>query len=104
MTTSQFRPRGGVGVAKPRGPQGFQPRYDNIFKTDPRVALKAKEREGKCIGNDNTCGARKAKGTDWCVGHMRSLGLLGEAKNEVRAEQEVTHDEGRTDQRDPSTD
>jgi hypothetical protein len=90
MTTSQFRPKGGVGVAKPRGPQGFQPRYDNIFKVDPRIALKAQQREGRCIGNDDTCGARKAKGTDWCVGHMRSLGLLDERT-------EVTGDEGRTD-------
>jgi hypothetical protein len=94
---SQFRPKGGIGQVKPRTVDGFRPNYNNIFRADPRVALKAKEREGKCIGNDDTCGARKAKGTDWCVGHMRSLGLL-EAKTEV------TNDEGRADHSDPSTD
>lgn len=27
----------------------------------------------KCSGNDNTCGAWKAKGTEFCTGHNRSL-------------------------------
>lgn len=31
-------------------------------------------REGFCRANDNTCGARKAKGTDLCIGHLRSSG------------------------------
>lgn len=26
-----------------------------------------------CRAKDNTCGARKAKGTDYCVGHLRSM-------------------------------
>lgn len=57
----------------------FQPRYDNIFKRPPGPTPEEKhaaERAGKCIGNDDTCGARRAKGTEYCVGHMRSLGLL----------------------------
>ena len=29
-----------------------------------------------CMGADDTCGARKAKGTDLCAGHLRSAGLL----------------------------
>ena len=29
-----------------------------------------------CTGNDNTCGARKANGTEFCVGHLRSRGEL----------------------------
>lgn len=92
---SQFRPRGGVGQAKVRTVEGFRPRYDNIFKVDPRIAALAKKREGKCIGNDNTCGARKAKGTEHCVGHLRGLGLL-----ETKTEREVTNDEGSADRSD----
>lgn len=33
-------------------------------------------RGSKCSGNDDTCEAPKAKGTDMCVGHLRSAGLL----------------------------
>ncbi len=29
----------------------------------------------RCIGNDDTCEGPKAKGTDYCVGHLRSQGL-----------------------------
>lgn len=28
----------------------------------------------RCIGNDDTCEAPKAKGTDYCIGHLRSQG------------------------------
>jgi hypothetical protein len=95
--TTQFRPKGGLGNVKPRVADGFRANYNNIYRVDPRIAMKAKEREGKCIGNENTCGARKAKGTDYCVGHMRSLGLL-----ETKAE--VTDDAGRTDRSDEGAD
>ena len=27
-----------------------------------------------CSANDDTCGGRKAKGTDYCMGHLRSRG------------------------------
>ena len=33
-------------------------------------------RDGFCQGNDGTCRARAAKGTEWCVGHLRSRGEL----------------------------
>ena len=29
-----------------------------------------------CVGNNDTCGARRAKGTEWCVGHLRSRGEI----------------------------
>lgn len=97
---SQFGPKdGGVGrrvvVATPKGQ--FRPRYDNLFRTDLRPAAqeaaRKKQREGMCIGNDDTCGARRAKGTEYCAGHLRSLGLL-----------EVKGDEGRADHSDPQPD
>lgn len=31
------------------------------------------DRSKLCIGNDDTCGARRAKGTEYCIGHLRSL-------------------------------
>ena len=27
-----------------------------------------------CVANDDTCTGRKAKGTDYCMGHLRSRG------------------------------
>ena len=30
----------------------------------------------KCAANDDTCEGRKAKGTDYCYGHARSLGVI----------------------------
>jgi hypothetical protein len=29
-----------------------------------------------CAANDDTCEARKSKGTDYCYGHLRSMGLI----------------------------
>lgn len=29
---------------------------------------------GKCMGNDDTCEGPKAKGTEYCIGHLRSMG------------------------------
>jgi hypothetical protein len=40
------------------------------------TAKKEPDRTGLCVGNDNTCGARQAKGTEWCAGHLRSRGEL----------------------------
>jgi hypothetical protein len=34
------------------------------------------DRTHNCIGNDGTCGAFKAKGTDYCAGHLRSQGVI----------------------------
>lgn len=28
----------------------------------------------RCIANDDTCEGPKAKGTDYCIGHLRSQG------------------------------
>jgi hypothetical protein len=43
----------------------------------PVPAAKQDEtRSGLCAGNDDTCKARKAKGTDWCAGHLRARGEL----------------------------
>lgn len=28
----------------------------------------------RCVANDDTCEAPKAKGTDYCIGHLRSQG------------------------------
>lgn len=29
-------------------------------------------RGSKCLGNDNSCGANRRKGTLWCAGHTKS--------------------------------
>ena len=29
-----------------------------------------------CAANEDTCTGRKAKGTDYCYGHARSMGLI----------------------------
>jgi hypothetical protein len=29
---------------------------------------------GKCMGNEDTCEGPKAKGTEYCIGHLRSMG------------------------------
>ena len=29
---------------------------------------------GRCMGNEDTCEGPKAKGTDYCIGHLRSMG------------------------------
>lgn len=31
---------------------------------------------GKCIAKDDTCNGPKAKGTDYCIGHLRKLSLV----------------------------
>lgn len=30
-------------------------------------------RDGLCTANDDSCRARKAKGTEFCIGHLRSM-------------------------------
>ncbi len=39
-----------------------------------------KPRRKFCHGKNMKCTARKALGTDYCVGHLRSLGLFEEAQ------------------------
>jgi hypothetical protein len=45
--------------------------FSGIPFDDGSDALAA--REGFCVGNDNTCRARKAGGTDLCHGHGRRV-------------------------------
>jgi hypothetical protein len=33
-----------------------------------------------CAANEDTCTGRKAKGTDYCFGHARSMGLIKKGK------------------------
>lgn len=42
------------------------------IETEPEIP----SRGNLCCGNNDTCGARRAKGTEWCVGHLRSRGEL----------------------------
>jgi len=41
-----------------------------------RLAAASAPYEGRnrCLANDDTCEAPKAKGTDYCIGHLRSMG------------------------------
>lgn len=39
---------------------------------EPTVSVND-QRDGFCEGNDGTCRARPAKGTEWCIGHLRSI-------------------------------
>lgn len=48
-------------------PHSFTPYNDPELRKRPDWA---------CTGNDNTCGARKANGTEFCAGHLRSRGEL----------------------------
>jgi len=34
-----------------------------------------------CAANEDTCTGRKAKGTDYCFGHARSMGLISKGKD-----------------------
>lgn len=70
--TSQFRPVGGLV-------EGFDRAADPLnaagaFRVSQSShAAYVSPRKGLCIGNDNTCGARQAKGTAYCAGHLRSI-------------------------------
>jgi hypothetical protein len=41
-----------------------------------RLAAASAPYEGRnrCMANDDTCEGPKAKGTDYCIGHLRSMG------------------------------
>jgi hypothetical protein len=43
---------------------------------DPKSLLPP-SRDGFCRENDDTCKARQAKGTDYCIGHLRSREKAG---------------------------
>ena len=54
-------------VPSPGSGINLEPEIEQVFEIDP-------ERIGFCQGNAGTCRARPAKGTEWCVGHLRSRG------------------------------
>lgn len=93
MPTSQFRRVSRIGERKamPRGEQ-FRAVTNHAFVKE---APKPPSREGRCVAKDDTCKGFRAKGTEYCAGHLRSMGLLdGE---------EVTDEEGPTGNSDQDT-
>ena len=70
------RPVSPMGAAKP-SLDGVRPVYEGFSRrpvpVKPRVDT---SRDGFCVAKENTCRARKAKGTDYCAGHLRSRGEL----------------------------
>lgn len=51
-----------------------------------------KDRTKKCIAKDHTCNGWRAKGTKFCIGHLRKLGLIVD-EPEVLEVVEVTDDD-----------
>lgn len=45
-------------------------------------------REGRCIGAEDTCGAYPMAGSEYCVGHARSLGLIQNWNKKGKVESE----------------
>lgn len=43
-------------------------------------------RGSKCSANNDTCEAPRAKGTELCVGHLRSAGLLKKGGKDAEAD------------------
>ena len=43
-----------------------------------------------CAANEDTCTGRKAQGTEYCYGHLRSMGLV--KKKEVESDGDGTTD------------
>lgn len=80
---SQFRPVARMGGRKEMARQGqFRATVNHAFVAKPPPTP---SREGRCKGNDNSCKAYAAKGTEYCAGHLRSLGLLEEVTDEARS-------------------
>ena len=48
-----------------------------VFSTAPY-----KGRGSLCMANKDTCNGKRAKGTEYCIGHLRSFGML---KDDVHA-------------------
>lgn len=48
------------------------------------------DRSKRCIAKNHTCMGWRAKGTKFCIGHLRKLGLLVEV---VEEEEEVSDDD-----------
>jgi hypothetical protein len=71
----------------PAAREARQAAYD-----DARIAAASAPYLGRgnlCAANNDTCEGRRAKGTDYCYGHLRSMGLAGK---EVNADADVKID------------
>lgn len=55
--------------------QGVSELADSYMPYVPPPSLRPRD-PSLCHGNEYTCGARKANGTEFCAGHLRSAGLL----------------------------
>lgn len=42
-------------------------------------------RGNKCVGNDDTCGANRMKGQEFCVGHYRQAVNLAELAEQIES-------------------
>lgn len=74
MTTHQFRPvGGGEGFSRRHMPVGGAESFQSATMSTTPYVPPADPRDGRCVGNDNTCGAFQAKGTAYCAGHLRGL-------------------------------
>jgi hypothetical protein len=50
-----------------------------VFSTAPYTG------RGKlCMANKDTCNGKRAKGTEYCVGHLRSFGMLKDDQRAAR--------------------
>lgn len=54
------------------------------------VGLRVPQRGKHCRGAENTCKAYRSRGTEYCVGHLRSLGLLEPKPQPEPAESETS--------------
>lgn len=74
-----YRPKNagsGVGSSRPKrtlGGNAAAPKTELTNYSRPRKYMLPPDRTGLCAGNDDTCGARRAKGTEYCIGHLRSI-------------------------------
>ena len=54
-------------------------------------------RGNKCVGNEDSCEGNRAKGTEYCMGHLRKM-LKEQNESKAQDEQEVTDGPDETDQ------
>lgn len=54
----------------------------NDSQPAPPGGMAYEGRGPKCMGNNDTCNANKAKGTDWCVGHLKALDKEAKTRDE----------------------
>lgn len=74
-------------------PQGD---YRRAALSDARLAAASAPyvgRGNKCMGNDDTCKGIRAKGTQFCMGHLRSIAKQNGETKEVTEDAASTDDE-----------